>query len=94
MKKLVKFIKKFAHFKETYWFCKLEIISTKNLSETGGAMSGSHDIIPFSMRQQVIDMLHYSHPEDYIRNVHFFETDDAELNKIFQGFTGAELSCG
>lgn len=43
------------------------------IGQTDSTTCGSRDIMPFSMRQQVIDILHHSNPEDYIRNVRFFE---------------------
>ncbi len=45
--------------------------------------SGSRDIMPFSMRQQIIDVLEHSHPEDYIRNIKYFESLLNENSVLF-----------
>lgn len=42
------------------------------IGQTDSTTSGSRDIMPFSTRQQVIDVLHHSDPEDYRKNINFF----------------------
>lgn len=43
------------------------------IGQTDSTTSGSRDIMPFSTRQQVIDIFEHSKPEDYKTNVDFFE---------------------
>lgn len=43
------------------------------IGQTDNTTSGSRDIMPFSTRQQVIDILNNSKPGDYKRNIEFFE---------------------
>lgn len=43
------------------------------IGQTDSTTCGSRDIMPFSTRQQVIDVLKHSDPEDYRKNIIFFE---------------------
>ncbi len=43
------------------------------IGQTDSTTCGSRDIMPFSTRQQVIDILKHSDPEDYRKNIIFFE---------------------
>mgnify|MGYP004523751827 CR=1 FL=1 len=53
------------------------------IGQTDSTTCGSRDIMPFSMRQQVIDMLDNSDPKDYISNIKFFEELLSERNIPF-----------
>lgn len=53
------------------------------IGQTDSTTSGSRDIMPFSIKQQIIDVLNYSNPEDYIRNVKFFQKLLVEKNIKF-----------
>lgn len=43
------------------------------IGQTDSTTSGSRDIMPFSTRQQVMDILNCSEPCDYKKNIEFFE---------------------
>ena len=43
------------------------------IGQTDSTTCGSRDIMPFSTRQQVVDILKHSDPEDYRKNIIFFE---------------------
>lgn len=71
------------------------LLSTKKASgehidyigQTDNTTSGSRDIMPFSTRQQVIDILNHSDPCDYKKNIEFFEKclKDKSVNFVRNG---------
>lgn len=42
------------------------------IGQTDSTTCGSRDIMPFSTKQQIIDILYHSEPNDYIKNINFF----------------------
>ena len=63
-----------------YPVVKSVLISTRNpsgkfidyIGQEDNTVAGSRDIPAFSLRQQIIEILHYSEPKEYIRNIDFF----------------------
>ncbi len=53
------------------------------IGQTDSTTSGSRDIMPFSTRQQVVDILQNSDPEDYRKNIDFFAECLREQNVEF-----------
>jgi len=52
------------------------------IGQTDSTTCGSRDIMPFSMRQQVIDVLQHSDPNDYIKNIIEFYANNLSKKAI------------
>lgn len=71
------------------------LISTKRpvgtfidyIGQEDNTVLGSRDVPAFSLRQQVMEILHYSDPQDYIKNIHAFEDILNGLNIKFKLWT-------